>query len=177
MELMISVLKHNLVKARSRMKQMADTHKTEREFSVGDWVWLKLQPYKQMSVQQRANQKLAHKYSGPFQVEAKIGHVAYKLKLPASAQIHDIFHVSQLKKFVGTLPIAIHIPTWLQGQSVEKALQPTAILDRRTVKFQNAAQVQYLVQWKGIAEFEATWEPALVFEERYPNFVIPGVNT
>ncbi|XP_074302603.1 uncharacterized protein LOC141634278 isoform X2 [Silene latifolia] len=136
------------IKAQARMKQLADGHRSERKFGVGDWVWLKLQPYRQMSVQQRANQKLAHKYSSPF----------------------------QLKEFRGTLPIAIHIPKWLQGRPADQILQPAAILDRRTVKFQNGAQVQYLIQWEGFAEFEATWEPALAFEAKYPDFVIPGVN-
>ncbi|KAK9715881.1 hypothetical protein RND81_06G196500 [Saponaria officinalis] len=173
-EQMIMDLKKNPSKAQHKMKRLADEHRSEREFAVGDWVWLKLQPYRQVSVQQRSNQKLNHKYSGPFQVKAKIGSVAYKLELPCHAQIHDTFHLSQLKRFVGTLPMAVHIPTWLHGQSSDQRLQPLAILDRRTVKHQNAAQVQYLVQWEGFAEFEATWEPAVVFEEQYPYFPIGG---
>ncbi|KAK9725011.1 hypothetical protein RND81_05G115500 [Saponaria officinalis] len=171
---MISDLKHHLSKAQDRMKRLADEHRSEREFGVGDWVWLKLQPYRQLSVQQRSNQKLHHKYSGPFQVKARIGPVAYKLALPNHAQIHDIFHVSQLKKFVGTLPVAIHIPSWLQGRSSEQRLLPAAIVGRRTVKHQNAAQVQYLVQWEGFDESEATWEPALEFEAKYPDFQVEG---
>ncbi|KAK9670007.1 hypothetical protein RND81_13G170200 [Saponaria officinalis] len=168
--MMISDLKQNLMRAQTRMKQIADGHRSEREFAVRDWVWLKLQPYRQSSVQQKTNQKLSHKYFGPFQVKARIGAVAYKLALPNDAQIHDTFHVSQLKKFVGTLPVAIHIPVWLQGRSSEEQLKPRAILGRRTVRHQNAAQIQYLVQWEGFDEYEATWEPALVFEDKYPGF-------
>ncbi|KAK9664024.1 hypothetical protein RND81_14G014700 [Saponaria officinalis] len=173
-ELMISTLRHNLSKAQARMKQLADEHRAEREFEVGDWVWLKLQPYRQHTVQHRQNQKLSHKYSGPFQVKAKVGSVAYKLDLPCHALIHDVIHVSQLKKFEGTLPVAVHIPPWLQGRSTEQRLQPVAILARRTVKHQNVAQVQYLVQWNGFSEAEATWEPAIAFEGRYPDFVVEG---
>lgn len=44
---MIAVLKHNLHKAQNRMKQMADQRRSERSFDVGDWVYLKLQPYRQ----------------------------------------------------------------------------------------------------------------------------------
>ncbi|XP_074291606.1 uncharacterized protein LOC141618411 [Silene latifolia] len=175
-EQMITLIKLHLVKAQARIKQLADEHMSDRKFAVGDWVWLKLQPYRQISVQQRANQKLTHKYLGPFQAEARIGQVAYKLKLPTTAQIYDVIHVSKLKKFRGILPIAIHIPNWLQGQSADQALQPAAILDRRTVKFQNGAQVQYLIQWEGFTNLDATWEPALAFEAKYPNFVIPGLN-
>lgn len=41
----LKLLKEHLVVAQHRMKQMADHHRTEREFQVGDWVFLRLQPY------------------------------------------------------------------------------------------------------------------------------------
>lgn len=48
------------------------------------------------------NQKLSQKYFGPYPVEAKIGEVTYKLTLPMGAQIHQTFHVSELKKHIGS---------------------------------------------------------------------------
>lgn len=70
---------------------------------------MKLQPYRQQTLQIRGIQKLAPKYYGPFQVVAAVGHVAYKLALPSLENIHDIFHVSQLELFHGTLPMSSRI--------------------------------------------------------------------
>jgi hypothetical protein len=100
--MMIVLIKQHLGRASLRMKQHADKGRTEREFAVGDLVFLRIQPYVQSSLAPRSNQKLAFKYFGPFPVLQKIGLVAYKLDLPSHASIHPVFHVSQLKKVVGS---------------------------------------------------------------------------
>jgi hypothetical protein len=61
------LLKDNLVMAQNRMKQQACQHRNEIEFEVGDWVFMKLQPYKQMSLkQQKKDTKSTLKYYGPY---------------------------------------------------------------------------------------------------------------
>lgn len=114
-EHMIQVVKLHLTRAQDRMKAQADKYRTDRIFNQGEWVWLKLQPYRQTSIQHRTNQKLAHKFYGPFQIIGVVGKVAYKLRLQVGARIHNVFHVSQLKLFHGQLPQAIQVPPWLQG--------------------------------------------------------------
>lgn len=44
------------------MKQEVDKHRSERSFEVGDWVFVKLQPYRQQSVVIRGSQKISPKF-------------------------------------------------------------------------------------------------------------------
>ena len=67
------------------MKTQADKRRSERTFDVGDLVYLKLQPYVQVSLAPRAHQKLSFKYFGPYNIPARVGSVAYKLELPPSS--------------------------------------------------------------------------------------------
>ena len=96
------VLKENLAMAQNWMKQQEDQHHSERNFEVWDWVFLRLQPYKKISMkQQKMNNKLSPRYYGAYQIMQKIGSVSYKLELPPTTKIHPVFHVSCLKKVIG----------------------------------------------------------------------------
>lgn len=96
-EVMTALLRQQLIRAQQHMKQ-ADKHRVERSFAVGDFVFLKLQLYVQTSLAPRSSQKLAFKFFGPYKILDRVGEVAYKLDLPANSKIHNVVHVSQLKK-------------------------------------------------------------------------------
>ncbi|GJY61133.1 putative mitochondrial protein, partial [Tanacetum coccineum] len=68
----------------------------DRIFEVGMWVYLKLQPHRQVTIRQGHQNKLSSKYFRPFMIIERVGAVAYKLELPPTSQIHPVFHVSQL---------------------------------------------------------------------------------
>ena len=116
-EQMVSLLHQHLMQQQQRMKAQADKHRTERTFEVGDKVYLKLQPYIQISVAVQGNRKLAFRFYGPYAVVEKVGKVAYRLELPSSSKIHPVIHVSQLKKAVGP---EVHVQRELPDVAVEE---------------------------------------------------------
>ncbi|GKV41615.1 hypothetical protein SLEP1_g49122 [Rubroshorea leprosula] len=167
-EVMLKVLKFHLTRAQHRMVQQVDKHRQEQQFAIGDWVYLKLQPYRQESVQSRPSHKLDAKYFGPFQVIDKVGKVAYKLALPDSSQIHPVIHVSQLKKKVGAkIQVTSQFPVDLP---LLVMLEPVAVLGRKMVKRGNQAATKVLVQWSHAYPEDATWEYLYDIQQRFPNF-------
>jgi hypothetical protein len=98
--------------AQNHMKQQEDQHHSERSFEVGDWVFLILQPYKQISLKQANNDnKLSPKYYLPYKVLQKIGTMEYKLELSTSSRVHPVFPVSFLNKVIGdNIPVQAIFP-------------------------------------------------------------------
>jgi hypothetical protein len=98
----LKLLKDNLVMEQNRMKQQVGQLHKEREFEVGVWVFLRLQPYKKNPLKKKKkDNKIVPKYYGPYKVLQRIGSMAYKLELPPSSHVHQVFHVSFLKKVIG----------------------------------------------------------------------------
>ena len=88
--------------AQNQQKQYADKLREERNFLVDDLVYLRFQPYKQESLKNIGAEKLKPRYYGPYnKVIQKIGEVAYELELPEGSKVHNVFHVSCLKKAIG----------------------------------------------------------------------------
>jgi hypothetical protein len=118
--------------------------------------------------------KLAPRYIGPFPILEKCGTVAYKLDLPPSlAGVHDIFHVSQLKKCLKA-PVDVVLP---EVAPVEVDLSypehPIKVLDQedrvtrhKTIKFLK-------IQWSDHFEEEATWESEDFLRSHHLDFELP----
>lgn len=172
-ESMLRSIKEHLNKAQNRMKQMADSRRSERSFEVGDWVYLKLQPFKQFTLTQQLTHKLSPKYCGPFEILKKVGSVAYELALPETAKVHKVFHVCLLKKCwpgsVDQSRVMTGFPADLVQEGVA-SFYPIKVLDRKLSKFRNQARVMWLVQWFEQEPEGATWENAEDIRKRFPEF-------
>lgn len=168
-EAMNQVLKEAIHQAQHRYKQIADSKRREVSYAVGDYVFLKLQPYRQLSVAVRRYLKLAHKYFGPYKIVERIGAVAYKLELPTGSLIHPVFHASLLKKKVGSKhQITTELPKI--GAEGQFLVYPVKVLQIRMVKKSNAAVAQWLIQWSHSVPEDASWEDAKMIQEQFPNF-------
>ena len=166
----LQLLKDNLVLAQNRMKQQADQHRSERSFDVGDWVFLRLQPYKQMSLKQaKKDNKLSPKYYGPYKVLQKIGTMAYKLEQPATSRLHPVFHVSCLKRVIGyKLPVqTILLELDEEGKII---LELEAVTETRTRQLRNRSISEYLIKWKNLSVEDSTWEDEN-FMQKYPELL------
>jgi hypothetical protein len=154
---MQEVIKHNLQRAQIRMKTQANKHRQEREFNVGDWVYVKLQPYVQMSVARRSSQKLSYKYFGPYIILQKVGPVAYKLQLPESSQIHPVIHVSQLKQ---ALPPGTVVSSDADLQCLTSVIAPVPlqVMETRLCKVDNKAVEFGRIKWSNLPAQWTTWE-------------------
>lgn len=165
-DVLLREVRQQLQQAQNRMKQVYDKGHQDRKFLPGDWVYLRLQWYRQQSVARRSSQKLSPKFFGPYRILAKVGTVAYKLALPAGAKIHNVFHVSLLKQWIGEgTPVSADLP--LPHEENTPAL-PQAILEYRNQQ----GYTEVLVHWVGYSPADATWESLQDFQLRFPFFTL-----
>jgi hypothetical protein len=97
-EKQVQIIKENLKTAQSRQKSYVDNRRRELIFEVEDFVYLKVSPMRGMK-RFKVKGKLSPRYIGLFKILERKGEVVYQLELPDSlSDVHDVFHVSQLKK-------------------------------------------------------------------------------
>lgn len=115
---------------------------------------MKLRPYRQHLLAKKRCEKLSPKFYGPYKISENIGEVAYWMELPSDASINHVFHVSQLKKLVGSKYLVQQHPPNL-SKNFELQVKPKSILGVRwNVQL---AMNECLVKWMDQPASEATW--------------------
>ena len=153
---MQGLIREHLLRAQHRMKHQEDTNRSDRQFQVGDWAFLKLQPYVQQTVVRLSNYKLGFKYFGPYQITERVGEVAYRLALPETSKIHPVVHVSLLKPADQPTPTSDTMDSlFLLGDKLSK---PAQILQTRLVRVGGHTRTQWKIAWRGLPITMATWE-------------------
>lgn len=93
--------------------------------------------------------------------------MAYRLRLPPEAKIHDIFYVSQFKRYDGKgMQVQCDLPSFWEV----RAKKPNSILERRMIKQGNHVVTQVLIKWEGKDIMDATWKDFQLMKERFPGF-------
>ena len=117
----------------------------------GDKVWLEGKNLKL----HYSSKKLAPKREGPFEITQVISPVAYKLQLPPTWKIHNVFHASLLSSYRETLEHGLNFsnppPDLIRGEEEYK-------IDKILLHHRTQGQRQYLVSWKGYSTVENTWK-------------------
>jgi hypothetical protein len=167
----LNQLKQHLLKAQEQMASYANKKRRDLSFEKGEWVFLKLRPHRQQSLVRRINQKLAARFYGPFQIEEKIGAVAYRLKLPAESKIHPVFHVSLLKRAIGNYQVQGQLPIELNIDDAAD-IYPETVLGSRVVRVGDTEVQQSLIKWKHKSMEDVTWEDNAVLRGQFPEFCL-----
>jgi hypothetical protein len=138
--------------ARDRYKSYADSNRKDILFHVGDDVLLSTQNINK----HHQSRKLYPKFVGPFKVTAQVNDVAYRLELPPSMPINDVFHVCLLKPYQkGTTPTPPPIPIVVEGEYEYEVERILIHRDRRQGK---RCKREYYVKWLGYGPEHCTWE-------------------
>ena len=141
------------------------------QFEVGDHVYLRVSPTK--GVQRFGLKgKLAPRYIGPFEILEICGPVAYRIRLPSRlASVHDVFHVSQLRKCV-KIPEEIIEQHDLEVESDLSYVEyPMKILDSKERSTRREKVRIYNIQWNHHTEEQATWETEHYLQQKFPDFL------
>ncbi|XP_074303399.1 uncharacterized protein LOC141637891 [Silene latifolia] len=155
--------------AQNRQKSYAYLKRSEIEFAVGDKVLLKVSPMKGvMRFGKRG--KLSQKFIGPYEILDRVGEVAYRLALPpALDRVHNVFHVSQLRKYVSD-PTHVLEPEQVEiNEQMSYVEGPKEILDRNVRKTRNGETPLVKVLWTNHNVEEETWETEAAMRDNYPN--------
>ncbi|GJW53949.1 putative reverse transcriptase domain-containing protein [Tanacetum coccineum] len=160
-------IKQRILAAHDRQKSYADVRRKPLSFQVGDRVMLKVSPWKGV-VHFGKRGKLNPRYIGPFMVLAKVGTIAYRLKLTQQlSRVHSTFHVSNLKKCLFDEPLAVPLDEIHIDDKLRFVEELVEIMDRKVNRLKQSCISIIKVRWNSRRGPEFTWEREDQFWKKY----------
>ncbi|GKB35822.1 retrotransposon protein, putative, ty3-gypsy subclass [Tanacetum coccineum] len=156
----ISKIKDRLKAARDRQKSYTDKRRKPLEFSVGDYVLLKVSYWKGV-VRFGKKEKLTPRFVRPFEIVEKVSLVAYRLRLPEELNgVHDTFHVSNIKKCLADSTLQVPLDEIQVDAKLNFVEEPVKFLEReREFKKLKRSRIAIVkVRWNSKRRPEFTWE-------------------
>lgn len=168
----IKVIREKMKAARSRQKSYADLKRNHAEYRVGEKVWLRISPTKNLMRFGRKG-KFSPRFIGPYDIIERIGKLAYRLALPIELErVHNVLYVSQLKKYVHD-PSHVLAPETIElNESLSYEEKPIKILDSKIRETRRKSVKLVRVQWSHHRPKEATWELEGPIRETYPELFL-----
>ena len=144
--------------SQSRQKSYHDKRRKDLEFQACDHVFLRVTPVTGVG-RALKSKKLTSRFIGPYQISERVGNVAYRVALtPNLSNFHDVFHVSQLRKYISDPSHVIHMDD-VQVQdslTVETMLVRIVVREIKTLRGKDIVLVK--VVWLGAIGESITWE-------------------
>ena len=157
-----------MLASQSRQKSYSDRKRRSVEFQVGDHVFLRVSPLRGVK-RFGVRGKLSPRFVGPFEVLERVGEVAYRLAMPpALSGVHDVFHVSMLRKYVSDTTHVLSYENLELDRDLSYEEKPVQILDRKDKVLRSKTIALVKVLWRNSKVEEATWELESDMRERYP---------
>jgi hypothetical protein len=163
------MVRENLRVAQSRQKSYANHRRRELSFKVGDFVYLKVSPMRGLR-RFKVQGKLTPRFIGPFKILEKSGEVAYQLELPPQlSDVHEVFHVSQLKKCLCVWEEQIPMEELDVKEDLSYQEYPIKILETSERVTWNKKIKMCKVQWSHQTEEDASWEREEELKVEFPS--------
>ncbi|XP_022019828.1 uncharacterized protein LOC110919888 [Helianthus annuus] len=138
---------------------------------------LNVSPWKGV-VRFRKGGKPSPRYIGPFEIDFRVGSVAYRLKLPQELSgVHGMFHISNLKKCLSDETLIIHPGEVRVDDKLRFIEEPVEVLDWKIQKLRRSRIKLVKVRWDSKCGPEFTWERQDQMQWKYPHLFPPSAKT